>query len=660
MRLDPNNANWHFNLGNALAESPDKQPAVDAFQQCLSLNPKHAGALNNLGLTLYKQARFDEAEKTLRRALEIDPSLAQAMHNLGCVLYHLGRYEESVAMLHQAISRNPNWPAPYEDLGISLRRLGRFTEAIEAFQHGLRLNPRWPDALANLSLVFFDTDRVDDAIAAAREAISIQPDSYLARNALGNALSSKNDDASLAVYTQLAADYPNDPKVLSNYARDLRAVGRNEEALAAFLRASELSPDDFRPASNYLFTLQFQSEDPIQILDAHRTWNTRYAAPLAHDIRHFTNDRNPDRPLRIGYVSPDFRVHVQALFVAGLLRGHDRNAFEIFCYSSVKRPDAVTSRMRQLAQHWREIAPLADGKVVEMIRADRIDILIDLSMHMAGSRPLVFARQPAPIQACWFAYPGTTGLQTMDYRLTDPYLDPVGFDGRYTEQSIRLADTFWCYDPRGMCESDTEVLPDPSELPAERNGFITFGCLNDVGKLNDATLRRWAKIMASVRNSRIHILARAGYCRRWIASVLESCGIGPERIEFIDRKPRPAYLAEYRRIDLCLDTLPYNGHTTSLDAFWMGVPVLTQIGPTLVGRAGFSQLSNLKLPDFCAENDVEFVELGRRWGEDPSGLAAVRRTLRDRMAVSPLMDTARFARSMEAAFRQMWRPRASM
>jgi predicted O-linked N-acetylglucosamine transferase (SPINDLY family) len=279
---------------------------------------------------------------------------------------------------------------------------------------------------------------------------------------------------------------------------------------------------------------------------------------------------------------------------------------------------------------------------------------MDQTMQMGGSRLLVFARKPAPVQVTWLAYPGTTGLSTMDYRLTDPHLDPMGFDDRYTEKSIRLPETFWCYEPHGMSEDIHEVLPDAGELPAHKNGFFTFGCLNGFYKINRQTIERWARLMQHVERSRLHLLTPCGRCREDVLAQLQPLGITSNRVEFIPSQIRSRYLAEYRRIDLCLDPLPYNGHTTSLDAFWMGVPVLTQVGRTLVGRAGLSQLINLQLPDFAAEDEEQFIALGRRWAEDLSVLSEIRRTLRERMASSPLMDAKKFAGRMESAFRYMW------
>jgi predicted O-linked N-acetylglucosamine transferase (SPINDLY family) len=432
------------------------------------------------------------------------------------------------------------------------------------------------------------------------------------------------------------------------------------EAVECYARAAELSPCDCVAASNRLFCLQFLPDyDAQRLLAEHRAWDDKYAKPLRNSISPHANDRSPDRRLKIGYVSPNFWSHCQSLFTEPLLARHDREQFEIFCYSSVVQPDAVTQRLKGYPDVWRPIVGMTDAAVSEMIRQDRIDILVDLTMHMGGGRPLLMAQKPAPLQVAWLAYPGTTGLATMDFRLTDPYLDPPSLhDDRYSERSIRLADTFWCYDPFGM-EPDrspaAEPLPAPSALPATLNGYITFGCLNDPCKMNDGVLKRWARIMCSVDGSHLRVLLPNGEPRRRLLQRLAELGVGGQRIEFVPRQPRRAYLREFHRIDLCLDTLPYNGHTTSLDSLWMGVPVVTQVGPTVVGRAGWSQLSNLGLTELAAHGDDEFVQLAVQWARDLPRLADLRRELRPRLLASPLCDGQRFARSIEAAFRAMWR-----
>ena len=339
-----------------------------------------------------------------------------------------------------------------------------------------------------------------------------------------------------------------------------------------------------------------------------------------------------------------------SFFTIPLLSNHDHRQCEIFCYADVARPDAVTERLRGYADVWRSTVGLSDQQVADLVRSDQIDILVDLTMHTANNRLLVFARKPAPVQVAWLAYPGTTGLSTIDYRLTDPYLDPPGlFDAFYSEESIRLPDTFWCYDP-------LTDQPPVNALPALENGFITFGCLNNFCKVNDGCLALWAQVLQAVPQSRLLLLAPRGQAREHVLARLEQEGIAAPRVEFADRQPRLEYLKLYHRIDMALDPLPYNGHTTSLDAFWMGVPTLTLVGKTVVGRAGWSQLCNLGLQELAAETPEQYVALAARLAGDLSRLQELRGTLRQRMLRSPLMDGKRFARHVEQAYRQMWQP----
>jgi predicted O-linked N-acetylglucosamine transferase (SPINDLY family) len=281
-----------------------------------------------------------------------------------------------------------------------------------------------------------------------------------------------------------------------------------------------------------------------------------------------------------------------------------------------------------------------------MIRGDRIDILIDLTMHMQRARPQLFARKPAPIQIAWLAYPGTTGLKTIDYRISDPNLDPPGAnDAAYSETTAYLPETFWCYDPISR-ERVNETCP------SDTAGQVTFGCLNTFFKVNDSTLALWARVLANLPSSRLILLAPRGSTRQ---RVIDRLGVSPERIEFVDRQPRAPYLKTYHRIDLCLDTIPYNGHTTSLDAWWMGVPTITRAGQLAFSRAGVSMCRNLDLTELVASSDDEFVRIACDLANNAPRRRALRRTLRDRMQKSPLMDAPRFARAMETLYRDVWR-----
>ncbi len=305
--------------------------------------------------------------------------------------------------------------------------------------------------------------------------------------------------------------------------------------------------------------------------------------------------------------------------------------------------------MRGYADAWRNITGLSDEQAAQWIRQDQIDILVDLTMHMAHNRLMVFVRKPAPVQVTWLAYQGTTGLATVDYRITDPNIDPPGLDdGHYSEESIRLADSFWCYDP---CSSEATVNP----LPALERGTVTFGSFNNFCKVNPPVLKLWAQVLRAVDNSRLIMLAAAGSPRRQTLDVLQREGIAPDRVDFVPLCSRPRYLEYYHRIDIGLDTFPYNGQTTTLDAYWMGVPVVTIVGNMAVARSGMSLARNLGTPQWIADSPEQFVRIAANLAGDIPHLAALRLSLRDDLQRSPLMDAPRFARNMESAFRAMWR-----
>jgi protein O-GlcNAc transferase len=350
----------------------------------------------------------------------------------------------------------------------------------------------------------------------------------------------------------------------------------------------------------------------------------------------------------VGYVSPDFRDHAQRLFTFPLLREHDHEAFEIVCYSSTNPEDAWTERLRSHADVWRNVAALSANDLAALIRDDQVDVLVDLSMHMDGQRLKVFAQKPAPVQLAWLAYPGTTGVDGIDYRVTDPYLDPPGAPLPYSEQSLWLPHSFWCYDPDN---EESEV----SDLPALAAGHITFGCLNNFLKVNPGVFELWAGLLTQLPTSKFLLLAPSGRARATARRAFEAHGVDPERVDFVGLQWRKDYLASYHRIDVALDCVPYNGHTTSLDAFWMGVPIVTLVGNTVAGRAGLCQAYNLKLPELVAESRADFVQKAVALTRDLPRLAELRKQLRSRMRQSPLMDAPRFARDLEALYRAAWR-----
>jgi predicted O-linked N-acetylglucosamine transferase (SPINDLY family) len=397
-------------------------------------------------------------------------------------------------------------------------------------------------------------------------------------------------------------------------------------------------------------TLHFHPDyDAQAILAEHWLWAERHAAPLACEIRPHANARTPERRLRVGFVSPDLRDHPVGRLLRPLFTHHDRRGMEFLVYSDVRRRDAISELLASHVDVWHNIIRQSDAEVAERIRHDRVDILVDLALHTAQNRMLVFARKPAPVQVTMLGLPATTGLPTMDYRLTDPYLDPPGlYDAHYSEQSIRLPHCFWNFQP-------PPNSPPVTALPALRDGFVTFGCLAQFAKISRPALELWVKILQAMPDARLVLLAAPGSHRDAMRERFEQGGISGSRITFLPWADQNAYFARYGDLDLCLDSFPYNGHTTTIDALWMGVPVITLAGRTAVGRGGVSILSNVGLTELIAATPEHYVALAVAWASDLARLAGVRAELRPRMEASPLLDGRQYTADVEAALRTMWK-----
>jgi protein O-GlcNAc transferase len=651
LQLKPDYAEVHNNLGLVWRAHGDLDKAAACYRRTLQLKPSFAEAHNNLGSVLALQGKADEAAACYQRALQQRPGYAEAYNNLGNVLKAQGELDEAMACYQRALQLKPGFAEAHNNLGNVFMHRNKLDEAQACYQRALQLKPDYADAHINLGKVFMDHGALDKAAACFRRVLQLNSDDVQAHYSLGLVCRSRGDlDEAVACYRQALKRDPTYAEAYNNLGYALKDQGNLDEAVACFRRAAELQPDDPTAHSNLLYTLVFcPGYDARAIFEEHRLWNRRFAEPLAHLIQPHPNECSADRRLRIGYVSPDFRDHAESFFTVPLLAAHDHENSEIYCYADVARPDAVTARLRSLADVWRDIAGLTDERVAGLIREDRIDILIDLTMHMARNRLLVFARKPAPVQVSWLAYPGTSGLSTVAYRLTDPLIDPPGLhDHCYSEESIRLAGAYWCYDPLAG-------EPDVSALPAVKNGFITFGCLNNFCKVNDSVLKLWSQVLKAALSSRMLILAPEGSARRRTLDLLEREGVGRDRVTFVDRQPRPRYLELYHRIDIGLDTFPYHGQTTSLDGFWLGVPVVTLVGTTPAARAGLSLLTNLGLPELVAQTRDQFVSIAVALAGDVPRLCELRATLRNRLQASSLMDAPRFARTVEAAYREMWR-----
>jgi protein O-GlcNAc transferase len=606
------------NLANAHMDRGDTAQACALLERVVALDPGYAAAHYNFGSVLLVCGDLARAEAELRRAIELDPHNANAHNNLASVLIHANRKSEALALLEHARTFAPDSVDVLTNLGILLRNVGRIDEAKVALERAVTLAPQSASAWNNYGNVFLETGDADMAQTAFARAIELRPDFADACSNLGNAL--KN-------------------------------AGRIEAALDAYRRALACDPANANAHGNLVYATMFATDDGMAIRAEAERYAAQHDAPLvAASVRH-ANVPDPARRLRIGYVSPDFRNHCQSLFTLPLFTHHDHAAFEIVCYASVMQPDDTTTRLVAAVDAWRDVREFDDARLAQQIREDGIDILVDLTMHMANTRRGLFARRPAPVQVAWLAYPGTTGSPAIGWRLTDPWLDPVdlpGIDEQYTERSPRLPDTFWCYAP-------LEAAGAPGALPAPGGGHVTLGCLNNPCKLTDATLALWSGVFAALPEAHLVLMAPPGNAREQLLARLAAHGMEASRVRFVPFQPRGDYMRTWAQIDLALDTFPYNGHTTSLDAFWMGVPVPTRAGRTAASRTGLSLLSNLGLGELVAHDDASYARIVAELARDLPRLAALRASLRARMLASPLMDAARFARGMEAAYRHMWR-----
>jgi predicted O-linked N-acetylglucosamine transferase (SPINDLY family) len=625
------------------------QKAEEILRALLAKEPQNTDLMRLLGVALSMTEKSDEGIALLSSAAQINPREAVIRINLGWALHKSGRFDEAIAEYRQAVRLRPDSPDAQYNLGFALASRRRLDEAIAPLREAFRLQPRHAQAAVDLCSVMRELGRVDEAVPFAREAVRVNPQSAEAQNNLGIILGELvQPEESAAALREAVRLKPDWAIARFNLGRTLVDLAELDEAISCYRRAIDLKPDMLEAYTGLAFTTHYHPDfDAAKILEECRRCSQVFELPLRNEINPHLNDRNPARRLRVGYVSPDFREHPAGRFVLPLLEHHDHRQFEIYGYSNGKQSDQLTDRLRKSCDHWREIRNLSDDEAAKLIRRDGIDILIDLSMYMTDNRILVFARKPAPVQATWLAYPGTTGMRAMDYRITDPWLDPPGTEQFYSERTIRLRDTYWCFQP--MAE---EI--DPGPPPMVKNHFVTFGNLNNFCKVSKPTLELWARVLDRVKDSRLLMLSPAGNHRQRIRQFFAERNIDPARIEFVGFQQRQKYLETYRRIDIGLDTLPYNGHTTSFDSMWMGVPVISRVGQTLVGRAGWSLLSNLGLRELAGETDDGFVRIAEELARNRERLQELRRTLRGRMMASPLMDAPRFARSMEEAYREMW------
>lgn len=686
--VDPDNLDAHFNLAQALAGLGRIDDATAALRRAVTAAPNFFPGWMQLGALLLDRRRFDEAGDCFATAARLAPGDSIAAYNLGFARQAADRQADAAAAYRAATRIDPAHADAHNNLGLVLGELGEHNDSVESFQRALQLKPQAVGLHVNLGTALYKAGRLDAAIDRFRTAIALAPGSAEAEYGLGLAIQARGDSmAAAALFGKVLERNPGHLGALLGLAPLLIAQERYRDAEALLRRALAVAPDSpeahaymahvhfwttgdiaatvdctrrslaLRPdqpgvRSSLLMFSQYDPEPSAPQLRAlHDEFESAHAAGFRADWRPYANLRAAGRRLRVGYVSPDFRRHSCAYFIEPLLAAHDRRVVEVVCYAQVKTPDAVTARLRALADRWNDIGQRSDAQLAADIRRDEIDILVDLAGHTADNRMLLFARKPAPVQVSWLGYPGTTGLRAIDYRLSDAVADPPGAETPSCEAPIRLASGMHCYLP-------PDDAPPVAPLPALREGRVTFGCFNNLSKVNDRVIAVWAALLAAVPGARLALkdsrLRDRSNGQATVARFVAH-GIDAERIVLLPPLRTTAeFLGLYGGVDVALDSFPYNGVTTTCESLWMGAPVVTMIDDRFAARMGASLLTQIGREAWIAENATDYVQIAVELARDLDRLAAERAALRPRMAASRLCDAAGFARAVESGYRAMW------
>jgi predicted O-linked N-acetylglucosamine transferase (SPINDLY family) len=719
VELLPDDAEAHNNLGIVLQGLGRLGEAEASYRRSLKLAPKYAQAHGNLGAVLKEAGRLDEAEDACRRALEIDPLYAKAHNNLGVILHELGRLHEAEAACRRALEIRPAYGEALNNLGNTLRKLGKQEEAEDSYLRALAIDPNSATTLFNLSVVDLESNRLDQAEARSRRALELEPENVDVLNTLGAIMirMGRLADAeqylggALRVAPDCAAAHNSigevmynlgqlesaverfrralqtdsaHPLIHLNLAIALNELGRLAEAESSSRRALELAPDSalannvlglvsanlqrfdaaadsFRHAleidpgftsafSNLLFFLNYAANrSPEDCLDQARRFAGCTDDGDKAEFTHWICERHPAR-LRVGFVSGDFRSHPVGYFLEGMLARLREKSIDLIAYPTNNRIDGLTDRIKPHFSEWKPIGSLRDEDAARAIRNDGIHVLVDLSGHTGQNRLPMFALKPAPVQASWLGYFATTGVPQVDYLLGDPFVTPDAEAHHFTEEIWRLPEIYLCFtEPRFG-------LP-VGALPAQATGQITFGCFNNLSKLNDAVIEVWARILAALPEATLFLKTRQlndAAMRDLTAQRLARMGIPADRLVLEGGAPRAGLLKSYDRVDIALDPFPYPGGTTSVEGLWMGVPVITMRGDRFLSHVGETIAHNVGLSDWVASDADDYVAKAVGFGSDIERLASLRSGLREQVLASPAFDAERFARNFEQAMWGMW------
>lgn len=685
LALKSANAPAHNNLGLALAAQGKAVQAVAAFLDALALQPDYADAFCNLAHALKARGRVQRALGCYRRALSLMPESAPPYAAVKRTVEELaqqaprpapetaltreddeadehvrrantfreqGRVDEAIAAYRRALLLAPDLTEAHVNLGSALAQQGEIAQAIASTRRAIALDPTLAAAQFNLGVFSHRRGDLAAARAALRQYLQAEPDDATALAVLGETCVGLNelDDAAACMERILARD-PAAAAAHNLLANIRRNQGRHGEALEHYEQAIRHG-GGVLPFQNLLFCMMCTADSsPAAVHARHVDFAQRFEQPLLAMRSSFRNTtRDPCRRLRIGYVSPDLRDHITGRYVEAILQNHDRRQFEVHCYFAGAVGDAFSERLASLVEGWHNVHALSDDAFAALVREHQVDILVDLCGHGPGNRILALARKPAPVQVSYLDYSATTGLSSMDHRLTTEYCDPPGIaDPYYTEKLFRLRGTYWTYNPPLR-------LP-IGALPLRANGYATFGSFNLYYRITGEVVRLWSRLLQAIPRSRLLIVSVAsGSTQAALRETMSRAGIAPERLSIFGVVSYAKYHELMAEADIALAPYPYNGATTAMDCLWNGLPVISKAGgATFYSRLGCAVLESAGLSELIAVDEQDYIGIATRLAGDPARLSDLRRTLRDRMERSPMRDFAGFTRSLEAAYREMWK-----
>lgn len=633
-------------ITEALASSGHSAEAAAYLECALKVHPESVPLHHNYGVSLQGLKRYPEAFTAFRRAVELRPYSDVSLTMAGSVLRILGRLNEALEFHGAAIRMNPNSALALYNMGNALQEQGELHAAADAYRKALALQPDWEDLLHNLSVTLSQIDRFREAVPHLLKLTKMRGNQPLDLARLAFALRECNRPGeALEIARILLQLAPEERRYRMLHAAILTRVGRSAEAVAEYTKAIKLNPNLTDAYEAIVYCANYLPyADPRELFEFYRKYSTLIEQPKASKRYTVHPSRPFPRKLRIGYVSGDFCNHPVASFIEPVLLSHDRSVFEVFCYYNFARVDHITERLRGLPLHWRQIEALSDEAFCETVRADGIDILVDLAGHSSRNRLPAFALKPAPVQVTMIGCMQTTGLQSMDYRITDAGLDPEGVsEFLNSERLIRMQSGALCFGPYLQA-------PEPAQTPALEGHPFTFGSYNNLAKITPEVLDLWAKVLDRLPETRMQIIADSG---EFFLREMQKRGIPSQRFIVLPRLLVPEYLASHSDVDLILDTFPFAGLTVSMNSLWMGVPMVTLTGNTSASRAGANLLNRIGLEEFVAANSEEYLAIAIRFARDPQALVPIRASLRGLM-VANWCDEVAYTRELDRQFLSMW------